>query len=155
LRKEKKLITLFSSWHEIVILSRLRGCYNIDSDSIIDELYSTKHRTSKDVTLIVDLFLLSLQFYVVSNLFFNILNSIFVWIKILLLTFKIHVHELIIDLKKKLYIYLIANNSDSKFWVEDFCHVFFSASYQSFSFSLLHVNFIVHDSRIVVKILIY
>jgi hypothetical protein len=44
LREEKNLITLFSSWHEIVILSQLRSCYNIDSDSIINELYSTKHQ---------------------------------------------------------------------------------------------------------------
>jgi hypothetical protein len=31
----------------------------------------------KDVTLIVSLFLLSLQFYVFLNLFFNILDSVF------------------------------------------------------------------------------
>jgi hypothetical protein len=35
------------------------------------------YKTSKDVTLIVNLFLLSLQFYILSNLFFNILGSVF------------------------------------------------------------------------------
>jgi hypothetical protein len=44
LKEEKNLITLFSSWYEIIILSRLRGCYNIYSNSIIDELYFTKNR---------------------------------------------------------------------------------------------------------------
>jgi hypothetical protein len=35
------------------------------------------HKTLKDVTSIVSLFLLSLQFYIILNLFFNILNSVF------------------------------------------------------------------------------
>jgi hypothetical protein len=35
------------------------------------------HKILNDVTLIVSLFLLLLQFYVLSNLFFNILDSVF------------------------------------------------------------------------------
>jgi hypothetical protein len=35
------------------------------------------HKTSKDVTSIVSLFLLLLYFYVFLNLFFNILDSVF------------------------------------------------------------------------------
>jgi hypothetical protein len=44
LRERKKLMTVFFSWQEIVILSQLKGCYNVDSDSIIDELYFIKYQ---------------------------------------------------------------------------------------------------------------
>jgi hypothetical protein len=36
-----------------------------------------EEKNNGDVTLIMNLFLLSLQFYVLSNLFFNILDSVF------------------------------------------------------------------------------
>ena len=96
-------------------------CYFISVEGLLqyqfwsDYRWIIFHKTSKDVTLIVNLFLLSLQFYVLSNLFFNILY--YIWIKTLLLSLKIYIHELIINFFKNLYIYLIAL-SKNNFWLQ-------------------------------------